>query len=57
VSTIEELFEGKSSGSSVENGEYGRRDVMLTRGILKHKKLALTSATPLSFGCVSPFLE
>jgi hypothetical protein len=26
VTTIEELFERKSSGSGIENREYGRRD-------------------------------
>jgi hypothetical protein len=30
VSTTEELLEGKSSGSSIEIREYGRRDVTLT---------------------------
>jgi hypothetical protein len=30
VSTIEELFERKSSGSGLESREYGRRDVTLT---------------------------
>jgi hypothetical protein len=29
VSTIEEILERKSSGSGLENGEYGRRDPSL----------------------------
>jgi hypothetical protein len=46
VSTIEELLERKSSGSGLENLEYGRRDPSRwSRGILYPQKLALTSPT------------
>jgi hypothetical protein len=44
VSTIEELLEGKSSGSGLESREYDRRDPSRRpRGTLYPKKLALTS--------------
>jgi hypothetical protein len=43
VSTIEELLERKSSGSGLENREYGRRDP--SRGTLHPQQLALTSPT------------
>jgi hypothetical protein len=44
VSTTEELLERKSSGSGLENREYGRRDPSrLLRGTLYSQKLALTS--------------
>jgi hypothetical protein len=46
VSAIEELLERKSSGSGLENEEYGRRDPSryhATPSVLK--KLALTSLT------------
>jgi hypothetical protein len=50
VSTTEELFERKSSGSGIENREYGRRDSSRwPRGTLYPQKLALTS--PTSGGC------
>jgi hypothetical protein len=50
MSTIEELLGSKSSGSSLENWEYGRRDPpRLPRGTLYLQKLALTS--PTSSGC------
>jgi hypothetical protein len=43
VSTVEELLERKSSGSSLENREYGRRDPSRwPRGTLYPPKLALT---------------
>jgi hypothetical protein len=46
MSTIEELFEGKSSGSGQENRDYGRRDLpRWPRGTLYPQKLALTSPT------------
>jgi hypothetical protein len=46
VSTIEELLERKSSGSGLENREYGRRDPSrLLRGTLYPHKLALYSPT------------
>jgi hypothetical protein len=46
VSTVEELFGRKSSGSGLENREYGRRgSVALTRGTLYPQKLALISPT------------
>jgi hypothetical protein len=46
VSTIEELLEWKSSGSGLENREYGREDPLLwPRGTLCSQKLALTSPT------------
>jgi hypothetical protein len=46
VSTIEELLKRKSSGSGLENREYGHRDSSrLLRGILYPQKLALTSLT------------
>jgi hypothetical protein len=41
VSTIYELLGRKSSGSGLENREYGR----WTRGTLYRQKLALTSPT------------
>jgi hypothetical protein len=44
VSTTEELFGRKSSGSSLENQEYGRRDPSRwLRGTLYSEELALTS--------------
>jgi hypothetical protein len=46
VSTIEELFGRKSSGSGLENQEYGRRDSSRwPRGTIYQQKLALTSLT------------
>jgi hypothetical protein len=46
VSTIEELLQRKSSSSSLECREYGRRDPSRwTRGTLYPQKLALTSPT------------
>jgi hypothetical protein len=46
VSTIEELFERKSSGSGLENRDYGRENPSrLPRGTLYPQKLALTSPT------------
>jgi hypothetical protein len=46
VSTIEELFERKSSGFGLENREYGHRDPSRwPRGTLFPQKLALTSLT------------
>jgi hypothetical protein len=46
VSTTEELFWGNSSGSNLENGEYGRRDPpRCTHNIFYSQKLALTSPT------------
>jgi hypothetical protein len=47
VSTIEELFERKSSGFGLESREYGRRDP--SRSTLLPQKLALTS--PRGGGC------
>jgi hypothetical protein len=45
-STIEELLERKSSGSSLENREYGRKDPSRwPRGTLYPQKLAITSPT------------
>jgi hypothetical protein len=55
VSTIEELLERKSSGSGLENREYGCRDLWCwPRDILYPQKLALTSPTSgcRSFGIV-----
>jgi hypothetical protein len=46
VSTIEELFGSKSSGSGLESREYGRRDPSRwPRGTTYPWKLALTSPT------------
>jgi hypothetical protein len=46
LSTIEELLGIKSSGSGLENREYGHRDPSrLPRGTLCPQKLALTSPT------------
>jgi hypothetical protein len=46
VSTIEELLGRKSSGSGLENRDYGRRDPSRwPRGTLYPQKLALTSPT------------
>jgi hypothetical protein len=46
VSTIQELLGRKSSGSGLENQEYGRRDPLLwPRYTLYPQKLALTSPT------------
>jgi hypothetical protein len=46
VSTIEQLLGRKSSGSGLENREYGRRDPSRwPRGTLYLQKLALTSPT------------
>jgi hypothetical protein len=46
VSATEELLERNSSGSGLENREYGRRDpTRLPHGILYLHKLALTSPT------------
>jgi hypothetical protein len=46
VSTSEELFERKSSGSGLEIREYGRRDPSRwPRSILYSQKLALSSST------------
>jgi hypothetical protein len=46
VSTIEELLGTNSSGSGLENREYGRRDPLRwPRGTLYPQKLALTSPT------------
>jgi hypothetical protein len=55
VSTTEELLGRKSSGSGLENREYGRRDSSrCPRGTLYPQKLALTSLTSggLSVGVV-----
>jgi hypothetical protein len=50
VSTIEELLGRKSSGSGLENREYGRRDPLCwSRNTFCPQKLALTSLT--SGGC------
>jgi hypothetical protein len=44
VSTTEELLDKKSSGSCLENREYGRRDPSRwSRGTLYPQKLATTS--------------
>jgi hypothetical protein len=49
VSTTEELLGRKSSGSGLENREYGRRDVMLTTWLpLYLQKLPLTLRQLLS---------
>jgi hypothetical protein len=46
VSTTEELLERKSSGSGLENREYGRREPSRwPRDTLYPQKLALTSPT------------
>jgi hypothetical protein len=47
VSTIEELAERKSSGSGLENRDYGRRGyaTLTTRHPFIRKKLSLTSPT------------
>jgi hypothetical protein len=46
VSTIEELLERKSSGSSLENREYGRRDLLhWPRNTVYPQMLALTLST------------
>jgi hypothetical protein len=46
VSTIEALFERKSSGSSLEIREYGRKDLSRwPRGTLSPQKLTLASPT------------
>jgi hypothetical protein len=46
VSTTEELLGRKSSGSGLENRDYGRRDPpRWPRGTFYHQKLALTSPT------------
>jgi hypothetical protein len=46
VSTIEELLGRKSSGSDLENLDYGSRDSLRwPRGIIYPQKLALTSLT------------
>jgi hypothetical protein len=46
VSTTEELLGRKSSGSGLENREYGRKDALrLQRGTLYPQKMALTSPT------------
>jgi hypothetical protein len=51
VSTIEELLGRESSGSGLENRDYGRRDPSRwPRGILYPQNLALTSPT---IGCHS----
>jgi hypothetical protein len=54
VSIIEELLGRKSSGSGLENREYGRRDVTLTTLHPLSANLALTSPTSSggSFGIV-----
>jgi hypothetical protein len=50
VTTIEELLGKKSSGSGLENRQYGRRDPLLCpRGTFYPQKLALTS--PTNGGC------
>jgi hypothetical protein len=44
VSTIEELLERKSSGTGLENRDYGRKDPSFSqRGTLYPQKLSLTS--------------
>jgi hypothetical protein len=50
VSTIEELLGRKSSVSSLENREYGRRDPSCWHGTLYVQKLPLSSPTS---GCLS----
>jgi hypothetical protein len=46
MSTIEELLERKSSGSGLDNRDYGRRDrSRWTRDTLYSQKLALISPT------------
>jgi hypothetical protein len=46
VGTIEEPLARKSSGSGLENREYGRRDPLSSpRGTFYQQKLALTSPT------------
>jgi hypothetical protein len=45
VSTIEELLERKSSGSSLERREHGRRDPLRLQRDIFYPKLALTSPT------------
>jgi hypothetical protein len=45
VNIIEELLRRKSSGSALENREYGRRDPLLTMRTLYPQKLAVTSPT------------
>jgi hypothetical protein len=46
IGTIEELLERKSSGSGLENRDYGRRDPLrCQRDTLHPQKLALTSLT------------
>jgi hypothetical protein len=46
VSTTEELLDRKSSGSGLENREYGRRDPLRSpRNTLYPQKLVLTSLT------------
>jgi hypothetical protein len=51
VSTIQELLGRNSSGSRLENREYGRRDPSRwPRGALYPQKLALTSTTWRSLG-------
>jgi hypothetical protein len=55
VSTTEELLERKSSGSGLENRDYGRGDLShWPRGILHQQTLALISLTSgdLSVGIV-----
>jgi hypothetical protein len=48
VSIIEELLETKSSGSGLENRDYGRRgSAALPRGTLYAQKLALTTLTSI----------
>jgi hypothetical protein len=54
VSTTEELLGRKSSGSDLENREYGRRDPSRwPRGTLYPQKLALT--LPISGGPVGRY--
>jgi hypothetical protein len=50
VSTTEELLSRRSSGSGLENRDYGRRDPSLYVTPLYPKKLAITSPTS---GCRS----
>jgi hypothetical protein len=51
VSTTEELLERKSSGSGLENREYGRKDPSRgPRGTLYPQKSALTSPKRRSLG-------
>jgi hypothetical protein len=56
VSTIEELLERKSNGSSLENREYGIGMSRLPRGTLYPQKLAVTSTKSggRSVGIVRP---